>query len=490
MPMNECILGIHLGNTCCTTAISEPEKNVLISFQNVLGRREVQISCSFYRKNGHLIPSDEVAETKEPNVPLLGLDLSALRDHPKGSETPSQEVLVERVLRRIAVNTILESGWIGDVVLSVPNYLDKSQRHLLKQICSRIGLRVKRILSHHLAILYEYGFEDLPRDEILAVVRIGGSTLSVQILSLAGDKMEMLANMTKMDAGTQRLELVLLQQISGLLEKKHGIELNENSLQRVRKKLEATRRYLRPGPPMDLDLVLKGAPKNILLESDDLWSGTHTLHQEIDSFLIQAVREAGVKPGMIRRLFVAGGGARVPYLVNSVKDALSTEPSFANSPPEEVIARGAATNGYWLRHGRPPPRKRMVPDMLEATVLDSATIASGNEKTLATAIGSTHSISFVTVDSPDKPIVFENQDEISMGRSSGSDLTLDIPAISRTHAKMEYHDGAFFLEDRSSNGTFVNGKKMVKLQRCKIKAGDLITLASEKGPWIKVVSIF
>ena len=56
-----------------------------------------------------------------------------------------------------------------------------------------------------------------------------------------------------------------------------------------------------------------------------------------------------------------------------------------------------------------------------------------------------------------------DQDEIIIGRDSGNDIQIDNVAVSREHAKIIRGPNYYLIEDlNSTNGTFVNGKKISK----------------------------
>ena len=62
---------------------------------------------------------------------------------------------------------------------------------------------------------------------------------------------------------------------------------------------------------------------------------------------------------------------------------------------------------------------------------------------------------------------------ITIGRTSEADVELDNPSISREHALVEHEKGGDYLTDQgSTNGTWVNGKKINK--RTKITDKDEI----------------
>jgi uncharacterized RDD family membrane protein YckC len=65
------------------------------------------------------------------------------------------------------------------------------------------------------------------------------------------------------------------------------------------------------------------------------------------------------------------------------------------------------------------------------------------------------------------------KDFVTVGRSSTNDVTIEDPSVSRKHAVFEKEGEAFFITDlNSSNGTFVNGKKIT--ERTKISMTDTI----------------
>src|ERR1700741_4569031 len=70
----------------------------------------------------------------------------------------------------------------------------------------------------------------------------------------------------------------------------------------------------------------------------------------------------------------------------------------------------------------------------------------------------------------------EENREIVVGRSSDLDMVLAEGMVSRKHAKIELRSGTVHIEDLvSTNGTFVNGERIVKSQ---LKEGDRILIGS------------
>ncbi len=76
-------------------------------------------------------------------------------------------------------------------------------------------------------------------------------------------------------------------------------------------------------------------------------------------------------------------------------------------------------------------------------------------------------------------------DYLTVGREPTCDVCLDDPHVSRTHAALQRHGGAVYLQDLgSSGGTFVNGSPATRVE---LHQGDIVTFASvqarfEAGP--------
>ncbi len=68
------------------------------------------------------------------------------------------------------------------------------------------------------------------------------------------------------------------------------------------------------------------------------------------------------------------------------------------------------------------------------------------------------------------------RDEQFMGRSPACEISVDVGAVSRQHAKIVHEHGVYFVEDlKSRNGTFVNGRS-VSDERHRLRDGDRIRI--------------
>lgn len=63
--------------------------------------------------------------------------------------------------------------------------------------------------------------------------------------------------------------------------------------------------------------------------------------------------------------------------------------------------------------------------------------------------------------------------EVKIGRSTGNDLRIRAPSISRNHASLLIQNGQYFLQDGgSSNGTYINGKRLAPNRPYPVALGD------------------
>jgi len=77
----------------------------------------------------------------------------------------------------------------------------------------------------------------------------------------------------------------------------------------------------------------------------------------------------------------------------------------------------------------------------------------------------------------DQEQVEARQPGLSIGRAEHCDMILDDPTVSREHALVQYYSGFFSLRDLgSSNGTFVNGKRLVVGVSSTIRSGDRLKI--------------
>ncbi len=73
-----------------------------------------------------------------------------------------------------------------------------------------------------------------------------------------------------------------------------------------------------------------------------------------------------------------------------------------------------------------------------------------------------------------------HQDATSVGRIAGNDIMIPDGTVSRRHARLVFNAGQWLIEDlNSSNGTFVNGGRVVEKKPVTLKHGDELRLGDD-----------
>jgi pSer/pThr/pTyr-binding forkhead associated (FHA) protein len=82
---------------------------------------------------------------------------------------------------------------------------------------------------------------------------------------------------------------------------------------------------------------------------------------------------------------------------------------------------------------------------------------------------------YIEVQGPDERLLIGlGRGVTHIGRGLAADLRLDEDSVSRRHAILLYRSsGSRILDDRSSNGTFVNGRRVTQAD---LKDGDVLVL--------------
>jgi ABC transport system ATP-binding/permease protein len=115
--------------------------------------------------------------------------------------------------------------------------------------------------------------------------------------------------------------------------------------------------------------------------------------------------------------------------------------------------------------------------------IDHKELANGDVLWLTKSV----SITYLMPEEKEAPVTaheklqVKGQKTLTIGRSSENDIALDHPAVSRVHARISKReaDNAYVIEDLgSTNGTFVNGERIV--QAVPLKKGDIIRIGSVK----------
>ena len=80
-----------------------------------------------------------------------------------------------------------------------------------------------------------------------------------------------------------------------------------------------------------------------------------------------------------------------------------------------------------------------------------------------------------------KPVLLLDAPTTRIGRDPGNDLVIPSDTVSSFHATLDYRDGYFYIEDqRSTNGTWLSGRRLFPTRPARLKSGDVIDVAGHE----------
>lgn len=175
-----------------------------------------------------------------------------------------------------------------------------------------------------------------------------------------------------------------------------------------------------------------------------------------------------------------------------VEDLASSNGTFLNG--QRVTARQSLKGGDEIRLGR---RVRILVRVAGETVDASAAQTLFDAEPVEDK-----SAPSTIISQAEQAILFEDKDVITVGRASDNDIILNMPIVSRYHARVTRRAGRLKLEDlQTPNGTFVNGRRIssvwleegdavrIGMVRFEVGGEGLTQETTEEGMWLAAVGL-
>src|SRR5687767_6077392 len=353
MAAGEKIIGIDLGTTNSVVAVMEGTEPKVIA--NAEGNRLTPSVVAFTDKGETLVgePAKRQAvtnptrtvysikrfmgrrhsevETEEKMVPYKVV--GGPQDYVKvkiGDKEHTPQEISAKILRKLkeAAESYLGHK-VNKAVITVPAYFNDAQRQATKDAGQIAGLEVARIINEPTAAAMAYGL-DKKKDEKIVVFDLGGGTFDVSVLQVTpsegeGDKQvfEVISTHGDTHLGGDDFDEALIHYVAGEFQKENAMDLRKDpmALQRLQEACEKAKKELSSLPQTDLNLpfitMSGGVPKHLTMTI------TRSKFEElIDSLVercrkpvLQAMKDANLKPGEIDEVVLVGGSTRVPKVV-------------------------------------------------------------------------------------------------------------------------------------------------------------------------------
>ncbi len=386
MAQGEKIIGIDLGTTNSVVAIMEGSEAKVIP--NAEGNRLTPSVVAFNDKGETIVgePARRQAVTNPKRTVysakrFIGRRHSEVQSEEKmvpytvtgganeyvkikvGDKEYTPQELSAKVLRKLKESAESYLGHkVNKAVITVPAYFNDAQRQATKDAGQIAGLEVSRIINEPTAAALAYGL-DKKKDEKIVVFDLGGGTFDVSVLEVAdsGDEenesrvFQVISTSGDTHLGGDDFDEALIHYVADQFKKDNGIDLRNDpmALQRLQEACEKAKKELSSLPQTDLNLPFitmdQTGPKHLTMTI------TRAKFEELVDDLItrckgpvlQALKDAGMKPSEIDEVVLVGGSTRVPKVRALVKEIFGKEPHQGVNP-DEVVAVGAAIQGSVL----------------------------------------------------------------------------------------------------------------------------------------------
>ena len=237
---------------------------------------------------------------------------------------------------------------VTQAVITVPAYFNDAQRQATKDAGKIAGLEVLRIINEPTAAALAYGLEKKKQGKI-AVYDLGGGTFDISILDIGDGVFEVKATNGDTFLGGEDFDMRLVNYLADEFQKEQGINLrNDNlALQRLKEAAEKAKIELSTTTQTEINLPFITAdasgPKHFVvkLTRAKFESLVEDLVQKTIEPVLNALKDAGLRPRDITEVILVGGMTRMPKVQDVVQKIFGKEPHKGVNP-DEVVAIGAA----------------------------------------------------------------------------------------------------------------------------------------------------
>src|SRR5512139_2616267 len=333
-----------VGDPAKRQAITNPTKTVS-SIKRFMGRNFDEVTNEMKKMTYQVIRGDN-------NTPRVKID--------DRNYSPQEiSAIVLQKMKKTAEDYLGQE--VTEAVITVPAYLNDSQRQATKDAGRIAGLDVKRIINEPTAAALAFGMDKKEgKDRKIAVYDLGGGTFDISIIDIAAvegeHQFEVLSTNGDTFLGGEDFDQRLIDHIVEEFKAKSGVDLAKDAiaLQRVKSAAERAKIELSSGQQTEINepyiAMANGAPQHLTMKLTR--AKFESLVDELIEKTIEpcriALKDAGLKVGDIQDVILVGGMTRMPKVVDKVREFFGKEPR-KDVNPDEAVAVGAAIQAGVLK---------------------------------------------------------------------------------------------------------------------------------------------
>lgn len=259
---------------------------------------------------------------------------------------------------------------VDKAVITVPAYFNDSQRQATKDAAAIAGLECLRIINEPTAAALAYGLEKkstYKKDDIYVMVYdLGGGTLDTSLLNISNGLFQVLGSSGNTHLGGADFDNRLISYCISEFKKKYKYkkldDLSSLSFQKLKQACEDAKKRL--SETMKTTIAVKDfyEDKNLFLTI------TRELFEKICRDLLilclksvdDLLKSCEIDKSIVDEIILVGGSTRMPAIKNNLKLYFNGLEPNASINPDEVVAAGAAIQGYILSNNSDPFSENVV----------------------------------------------------------------------------------------------------------------------------------
>ncbi|MUG97854.1 molecular chaperone DnaK [Scytonema sp. UIC 10036] len=268
----------------------------------------------------------------------------------RGRNYTPQEIsaMILQKLKQDAENFLGES--VNQAVITVPAYFTDAQRQATKDAGTIAGLEVLRIINEPTAAALAFGLDKQDQEQLILVFDLGGGTFDVSILQLGDGVFEVKATCGNNHLGGDDFDNCIVRWMVERFKQQEKIDLTHDkmALQRLREAAEKAKIELSSMGTTSINLPFITAndtgPKHLEMELSRAKfeeMAANLIEATIEPML-QALKDAELKPQDIDRIILVGGSTRIPAVQNALMKFFNGKTPDRSINPDEAVALGAA----------------------------------------------------------------------------------------------------------------------------------------------------
>jgi len=368
------VIGIDLGTTNSCVAVMEAGQPIVISnteggrtTPSILGfgksgdrlvgqlaKRQVVTNAentvySIKRFIGRRWDETELERDRVPYTCIKGRDDTVdvqIRGH---NYTPQEiSAMILQKLKQDAENFLGEP--VTQAVITVPAYFTDAQRQATKDAGTIAGLEVLRIINEPTAAALAFGLDKQDQEQLILVFDLGGGTFDVSILQLGDGVFEVKATGGNNQLGGDDFDNCIVRWMIETFKEQQKVDISPDkmALQRLREAAEKAKIELSSilNTSINLPFIAADAtgPKHLEMEFSRSKFEELTGHLIASTIkpMIQAIKDADLKPENINRIILVGGCTRIPAVQNALIKFFNGKALDHSVNPDEAVALGAA----------------------------------------------------------------------------------------------------------------------------------------------------